>query len=46
MPKYQIRFCDSKGHGSFKYVDVKSASLWKLRLIVEEKQGKNGTNQQ
>lgn len=25
MPKYQIRFCDSKGCGSFKYVDVKSA---------------------
>jgi hypothetical protein len=21
MPKYQIRFCDSKGHGSFCYVD-------------------------
>lgn len=21
MPKYQIRFCDSKGHGSFQYVD-------------------------
>jgi hypothetical protein len=24
MPKYQIRFCDSKGCGSFEYVDVKS----------------------
>jgi hypothetical protein len=24
MPKYQIRFCDSKGHGYFKYIDVKS----------------------
>jgi hypothetical protein len=22
MTKYQIRFCDSKGHGSFEYVDV------------------------
>jgi hypothetical protein len=24
MTKYQIRFCDSKGHGSFEYIDVKS----------------------
>ena len=24
MPKYQIRFCDSKGHGSFTYIDVDS----------------------
>lgn len=24
MTKYQIRFCDSKGHGYFRYVDVKS----------------------
>jgi hypothetical protein len=24
MPKYQIRFCDSKGNGYFEYVDVKS----------------------
>ena len=24
MLKYQIRFCDSKGHGSFQYIDVKS----------------------
>ena len=22
MPKYQIRFCDSKGHGSFCYIDA------------------------
>lgn len=22
MPKYQIRFCDSKGHGSFRYFDA------------------------
>lgn len=25
MIKYQIRFCDSKGDGSFTYVDVKNA---------------------
>jgi len=24
MTKYQIRFCDSKGNGSFEYIDVKS----------------------
>lgn len=24
MIKYQIRFCDSKGNGSFSYIDVKS----------------------
>lgn len=24
MAKYQIRFCDKKGHGSFEYIDVKS----------------------
>lgn len=24
MIKYQIRFCDSKGHGSFRYIDVKT----------------------
>lgn len=24
MPRYQIRFCDSKGNGYFEYVDVRS----------------------
>lgn len=24
MPKYQIRFCDKRGCGSFEYIDVKS----------------------
>jgi hypothetical protein len=31
MPKYQIRFCDSKGHGSFTYIDVESVEGVELK---------------
>lgn len=53
MPKYQIRFCDSKGHGYFKYIDVKSkkgvekkAAEAATKHIIEEAEkckGSNGT---
>ena len=43
MPKYQIRFCDSKGYGYFRYLDVKSkrgiekkAAEAATKIIIEE----------
>jgi hypothetical protein len=39
MPKYQIRFCDSKGHCYFRYIDVKT------KRGVEKKAAEAATKQ-